>query len=545
MRYLEDPRQSVLFDVYAGILSPMAYRRLTGGWQHLFRCAVLKLMPAGTLAEHFDPEIGRPTKELYSMAGLLFIMEFRNLTHEDAVDAYMFNVDIQYALNLSPENQSLCRRTLERYIMLFRQDDLAAGIMHNVTAELVNLLELDVSKQRLDSTHIESNMAKFGRIKLMATAIRRFLTQLKRHDEGSYNALKKSVRERYESSDQSIFGWKTLDDDGVNELRQSVAEDLAYLVERYRRNTTHNSRSTYTMLVKVFEQQCEVVDEQVVVKKKTGGDIICNPSDPDATLDGHKGSGYQVQLSETCSDQNAVQLILSAIPETACQSDSAALETVMEDLRQQGFLPREILADTAYGGDENHVQCAQAGIDLISPTSGKAPDDHTNPEAITAADFRVELRERTNDYGHVEMVPTCIACPAGKEPHRSFYDSWQDQINILQFPSVCCKCPLAEKCPTRVADGWTQVAINAKQVRLTNRRRREKTTEFKDRYRIRSGIESTNSILKRVTGLDRLRVRGSPAVFTTILLKVAGWNLLRAASVRSLIEKMKKSGQVA
>ena len=45
MRYLEDPRQSVLFDVFADILSSVAYRRLTGGWQHLFRCAVLKLMP--------------------------------------------------------------------------------------------------------------------------------------------------------------------------------------------------------------------------------------------------------------------------------------------------------------------------------------------------------------------------------------------------------------------------------------------------------------------------------------------------------------------
>jgi hypothetical protein len=28
--------------------------------------------------------------------------------------------------------------------------------MHDVTAELAQLLELDVSKQRLDSTHIES-----------------------------------------------------------------------------------------------------------------------------------------------------------------------------------------------------------------------------------------------------------------------------------------------------------------------------------------------------------------------------------------------------
>ena len=33
--------------------------------------------------------------------------------------------------------------------------------------------ELDESKQRLDSTHTESHMAKFGRIKLTATATRR------------------------------------------------------------------------------------------------------------------------------------------------------------------------------------------------------------------------------------------------------------------------------------------------------------------------------------------------------------------------------------
>ncbi len=135
MRYLEDPRQTELFDVFADILSPVAYRRLTSGWQHLFRCAILKLMPAGKLAEHFDPAMGRPTKELYSMAGLLFIMEFRNLTHEEAADAYMFAVDVQYALNLQPENQSLCRRTIERYIKLFRDDDMAQAVMHDVTAE--------------------------------------------------------------------------------------------------------------------------------------------------------------------------------------------------------------------------------------------------------------------------------------------------------------------------------------------------------------------------------------------------------------------------
>jgi len=49
VRYLEDPRQNELFDVFADILAPVAYRRLNSDWQHVFRQAILKLMPAGKL----------------------------------------------------------------------------------------------------------------------------------------------------------------------------------------------------------------------------------------------------------------------------------------------------------------------------------------------------------------------------------------------------------------------------------------------------------------------------------------------------------------
>ena len=329
----------------------------------------------------------------------------------------------------------------------------------------------------------------------------------------------------------------------MNQLRQSIAEDLASLVERYRRNNDHNSRSTYLMLVKVCKQQGDVVDEKVVIKKQTGRDIGCNPSDPDATFDGHKGSGYQVQLSETCSPDNEVQLSVSAIPETAVKSDSAALEIVIDDLKEHGLLPDRLLADTAYSSDDNDMLCRSENISLVSPTSGKCPADHVDPDAITVSDFRIDDGEAEDEYGRTIIVPTCVECPAGQNPHRSFYDDFLKQINILQHPHVCAACPLLRKCPVRFADGWNQVTIEAKQVRLINRRRKEKTTAFRDEYRLRSGIEATNSLLKRVTGLDRLRVRGRPTVFSSILLKVAGWNLLRAASVRSLIAKLAKGGQ--
>lgn len=61
---LKDPRQSELYDVFADIFSPVADRRLTSGWQHVFWQAILNLMPAGKLAEHFAPDMERPAKEL-------------------------------------------------------------------------------------------------------------------------------------------------------------------------------------------------------------------------------------------------------------------------------------------------------------------------------------------------------------------------------------------------------------------------------------------------------------------------------------------------
>jgi len=88
-------------------------------------------------------------------------------------------------------------------------------------------------------------------------------------------------------------------------------------------------------------------------------------------------------------------------------------------------------------------------------------------------------------------------------------------------------------------DDWMVVTIHAKPLRISQRRKTQETDEFKIKYRRRSGIESTNSLLKRVTGLGRLRVRGKASVFQSLLLKVAGWNILRAASSKRLMCSLK------
>lgn len=460
MKYKIDPRQNGMFDPERQNFSPVGYDRLDQGWQGIFRRSLLAVMPADELGKEFSGDLGRRTKELYSMAGLVVITEMRGWTSQDAADAYMFDLSVQYALNVGHHAVELSYRTVERYQRLFREQELAQGVFEGVTKALAEELQIEVDKQRLDSTHLFSDMAMLSRTQLMTVCIRRFLVQVKRHENGEYAALDAQVRDRCMASDKRLFSQTPPEGDARAQLRQRVAEDLLMLIDRFAGHARIAGMSSYKAMVRVFSEQCEVVGGKIALRKKTGGRTMQNPSDPEATYDGHKGKGYQVQLAETCHPDNPVQLITCAVPQTAADEDGDALALVVARLEQTGLEPDEILADTLYGSDDNQQLCEGKGIDLVAPVRGPAPKKSLFP---------------TTD----------------------------------------------------------------KQRRLALRRAAEKTEEWQQRYRLRAGIEGTNSGLKRRMGLGKLQVRGEKSVFNVVLLKATGWNIFRAAA--AMVRKPKKA----
>jgi hypothetical protein len=320
-----------------------------------------------------------------------------NWTKPEALDAYRFNIGIQYALNLEPVAQDISMRTLERQIALFAEEGLAKTVMEQVTAKLVDVLDSKIDKQRLDSTHIFSDMASFGRTRLMGVAIKRFLTQLKRHDEQRYNALDESLRQRYAPGVNQLFADVKKDSESRRLLRQHVAEDMYSLVKLFADNSSHNDKTTYKAIERIFYEQCQVHEDKVSVKEKTGGNVMQNPSDPDATYDGHKGPGYQVQIAETCNPDNEVQLITVALPQTAVESDANAVEPVLKELAANDLVPEQMLVDTQYAGDDN-VELAQAyGTELVGPTpSGSAGSKDV--DQLNIDDFDTYKERRIKKY---------------------------------------------------------------------------------------------------------------------------------------------------
>src|SRR5437588_334730 len=279
------------------------------------------------------------------------------------------------------------------------------------------------------------SMASFGRTKLMAVAIKRFLTQCQRHDPDAYAALPEDLRCRYAPAQARLFA-DAKDAEARARSRQQAADDLGVLIDRFADCPKMANRSTYKALVTIFDQQCQRSGAKVVVKAKTGGDCVQNPSDLDATYDGHKGPGYQVQLTETCVPSNEVQLITAALPETACHPDAAAVPAMLDQLETAGRLPDELLADTLYTSDENVQAAAARGVDLVGPVPGRAPG--SAPGTLTVDDFAWD--ERT---GGVE------ACPAGHAPTSSTRDAETTKTRVEMPASACGACPFRPQCPIK------------------------------------------------------------------------------------------------
>jgi hypothetical protein len=518
MKKIVNPKQIQLFDPFDSVLTPKNRKRLLDGWPGVFRHIILELMPVDAVSEHFDPVMGRPTKELYSIAGLLLIQEFMDWTKDEALDAYSFNMNVHYALNLEPVTHDISKRTLERYINLFEEDNLAKATMDGITTKLVEVLGIKIDKQRLDSTHIFSDMASFGRTRLMGVAVKRFLTQVIRRSKQDYNSLEESFRQRYAPGVNQLFADTGKDSESRRLLRQQVAEDMHFIIRYFGCKAEYNGKDTYRAVERIFYEQCHVHEDKVIIKQKTGGNVMQNPSDPDATYDGHKGPGYQVQISETCHPENETQLITCALPQTAVEPDTTATSEVLDSLEESGLLPREMFADTHYCSDENIQAAAERGVDLVGPVQcGSLTDkdvDHLNVD-----DFDID-----------EETEEVVCCPAGHKPASSIHDKQTGKTKTVMPSSTCSQCEFRKECPVeKCRDGYC-LYHTAKQRRLAGRRREENTDVFRDRYRIRGGIEGTNSGLKRKTGLGRLRVRGRPAVFHSILLKIVGWNIFRAAA---------------
>ena len=164
-------------------LGPKRKGMLEGGWAYLFREFLYMELPVDAIQSAFHTSLGRPTKELHTMLGVLLLQHKFDLTDQETVRQLSFNIEWHYALNLQNEEDDakyLCERTLRHYRTLVTEREVDSLMFQMLTDKLLDELNIPTEKQRLDSPHIRFNMRRLSRVELLRRAIEKFLKVMRR-----------------------------------------------------------------------------------------------------------------------------------------------------------------------------------------------------------------------------------------------------------------------------------------------------------------------------------------------------------------------------
>jgi len=477
-----DPQQK-LFGVDSQ-LSHTLRNKLQTSWAELFRKEVLPI-----LFRNEDQyailygKTGRPNFSVARLVGLCLLQELNSLSDQKALDAYGFDIRWRYALDVSDDEDYLSRRSLVEF-------------RHRLT-----------KKQRLDSTHIISNIRTRSRLDLFSSTLTLFLKSL---DKSQFSRIPKSIQKWHTSECKGWFGL------GPAEQKLKLIElarNIYKLILIFEKNKTVKISEPYQILDRLFQEQCEVKNKavskkrsaknvEILIKKKTEGETLQSPYDPDASY-GHKGSGYSAQITETCNNPEKSEIITDYEVHGAARSDIGKMIPAIERLESTGLKPETLFADGGYPSVPSALKVIEQDIDFVAPVNrSRIPD---------------EIMGR--DRFKFDSEGIAAQCPMGYSPidHRilSANNSARQSLHAIFDGETCRSCSVLDQCPVRapnhrnrgcshrdtVGDFRLEItpALRLRDQMFSN----QQTTEWKDRYKIRSGIEATMSELKRSHGFEK------------------------------------------
>jgi hypothetical protein len=541
--YKKTNPQQKLFDVGTQ-LSPSLRNRLESSWAHLFRTEILPI-----LFKNEDQyailygKTGRPNFSVARMLGLCLLQEFNNLSDQQALDTFSFDIRWRHALDISDDGDYLSRRSLVEFRRRLAAEDPEMNLVRNVFDDIrdtaIKKLDLSTSDQRVDSTHVISNIRTRGRLALFSNTIIYFLKSL---NEDQFSRVPKSIQQWYTTESEGWFGL------GPAEQKiklQDLAEYLYELIMIFENDNEIKSNEPYQLLNRLFNEQCELKscspsDEEsskIQIKQKPEGESLQSPYDPDASY-GHKGAGYSVHITETCNNSGKTEMITDYEIHGAARSDIGKALSVIERLDDAGLKPKTLFADGGYPSVPSALKITEQEIEFISPVNrGRLSDDIIG-----------------RDRFQYDSEGFATKCPMGHRPinHRmlSHNNKKGKSLHAIFNGDTCRQCDLLDWCPVRAPNhrnkgckardtvGDFRLEITP-EIRLRDHMYSiQQTTEWKERYSIRSGAEATNSELKRSHGLGKLRVRKAAKVCFAVACKVIACNIKRWAKAQAAPEEL-------
>ncbi len=536
--YKKTNPQQKLFGV-GSELSASLRNRLETSWAHLFKTEILPILFRNEDQYAFlYGKTGRPNFSVARMLGLCLLQEFNNLSDQQALDTFSFDIRWRYALDISDDGDYLSRRSLVEFRRRLAAKDpemkLVRNVFDTVRNQALKKLGLSTNDQRVDSTHVISNIRIRGRLALFSDTISHFLKSL---TEGQFSKVPEAIQ-KWHTTDHE--GWFGLGPSEQRDKLQDLAEYLYSLIILFEHDNEVISSEPYQLMNRLFNEQCELKNNlksdegssKITVKKKLeGGTNLQSPYDPDASY-GHKGAGYSVHIAETCNNQEKTEIITDYEVHGAGRSDIGKAVSVVERLDNAGLKPKTLFADGGYPSVPSALKITEQEIEFITPVN------------------RARLSENImgRDSFEYDSEGFLVKCPMGNSPidHRMLSHNNQkgSSLHAIFDGDTCRKCSQLDRCPVRAPNhrskgckprgtiGNFRLEITPGIILRDRMFFIQKTPDWKERYSIRAGIEATNSELKRVHGLAKLRVRRAAKVCFAIACKLIACNIKRWAKAQ-------------
>ena len=537
--YKKTSPQQKLFGVETQLSSSLR-GRLESSWAHLFRCEVVPILfrKEDDYAMLYGTT-GRPNFSVARLLGLCLLQEWNDLSDQEALDTFSFDIRWRYALDVDEEEDYLSRRSLVEFRRRLAAQDpemkLIRAVFDAIRDSAVDKLGVSVSNQRLDSTHIISNIRLRGRVALFTNTINLFLKSL---DEAHFSRVPEAIREWHAKEPEGWFGL------GPAEQKVKLEELAQYLYELillFENDNELIDSEPYQLLKRLFSEQCECTSDahepssKIQVKKKTEGVTLQSPYDPEASY-GHKGPGYSLHITETCNNAEKTEIIADYEVHGAARSDIGKALSVIERL-DAGCKPTTLFADGGYPSVPSAMKVKEHDIEFMTPVNRSRLSD----EVVGRDQFEFDAE------GLVTQ------CPQGHKPvdHRvlSAHNTTGRSLHAIFDGNRCRSCQMLDRCPVRAPNhrdkgctardtvGDFRLEITP-EIRLRDHMHAlQRTAEWRDRYKIRAGIEATNSELKRAHGIGRLRVRRIAKVCFAVACKIIACNIKRWARAHLALKR--------
>jgi len=484
---------------------------LEKSWAKSFADDLFPAIPEEKFSVLYSDKASRPNTPVNVIIGAMILKELFDLTDDEVLESILFDVRFQYALHTTsfPE-QPISDRTLSRFrerCINYETEtgaDLVKDCIKGLAGNIAKIMGLHAGMKRMDSMMVASNIKKLSRLELIYTCVANLVNRLNKDGK----TIPESMRHYCEENDRNKVIYHTRGED-VEERIKLILSDAAVLTA----NSAYDGEGDeYKMLLRVLgEQTIESESGSRILKEKNDptldSAILQSPADPDATYrykSGKQHRGYAANLVEDVEGGKSVITDYDYQPNI--KSDSGFLKDTVESLGKQEE-PITIIADGAYGGEENVALAKAKNITLVATNMpGKKPSD-------VFADF-----EFSPDGKEI------LRCAGGQAPATNTYNGKTGQCYATFDRLICWACPFKEQCKPKFYKTKTSLLLSANSMQRAKQLRHMETEEFRDMAKIRNGVESLPSILRRKYNVDRMPVRGAPKMKLLFGFKVAAIN---------------------